>query len=103
MRFMVTEFEPVFDAADFVRCGRDIFGQQSHVTNRMGIMWLQRHLGDGYRVHELQSLYAQTIHIDSTFMPVAPGKVLVNPKFLDVNKLPPILKKRDNNISLSKQ
>jgi len=93
MRFMVTEFEPVFDAADFVRCGRDIFGQQSNVTNRMGIMWLQRHLGDGYRVHELQSLYAQTIHIDSTFMPIAPGKVLVNPKFLDVNKLPPILKK----------
>ena len=45
MRFMVTEFEPVFDAADFVRCGRDIFCQRSNVTNRLGVLWLQRHLG----------------------------------------------------------
>jgi hypothetical protein len=26
LRYMITEFEPVFDAADFVRCGRDLFG-----------------------------------------------------------------------------
>ncbi len=95
MRFMVTEFEPVFDAADFVRCGRDIFCQQSNVTNSLGIMWLQRHLGNGYRVHELQSLCPEAIHIDTTFMPLAPGKVLVNPEYLDVNKLPSILKKWD--------
>ena len=56
MRFIVTEFEPVFDAADFARCGRDIFGQESHVTNRFGIEWLARHLGDGYRVHVLHNL-----------------------------------------------
>ena len=33
MRYVVTEFEPTFDAADFVRCGTDIIGQKSHVTN----------------------------------------------------------------------
>ncbi len=32
------------------------------------------------------------MHIDSTFMPLAPGKVLVNPEYLDLNKLPNILK-----------
>ena len=46
MRHVINEFEPVFDAADFVRCGRDIIGQKSNVTNQMGADWLQRHLGD---------------------------------------------------------
>jgi len=95
MDFIVTEFEPVFDAADFVRCGRDIFCQQSNVTNRMGIDWLQRHLGDGYRVHELHSLSPEAIHIDTTFMPLAPGKVMVSPEFLDLHTLPPLLKSWD--------
>jgi amino acid adenylation domain-containing protein len=35
-RFAITEFEPTFDAADFVRFGRDIFVQKSHVTNSLG-------------------------------------------------------------------
>jgi len=95
MRFMVTEFEPVFDAADFVRCGRDIFGQRSNATNAFGIEWLQRHLGDEYRVHEIYNLSPETIHIDSTFMPLAPGKVIVSPEYVDINKLPPILKSWD--------
>ena len=92
IRFVINEFEPVFDAADFVRCGRDIFCQTSNVTNHFGIAWLQRHLGDGYRVHTLQSRCPEAIHIDTTFMPLAPGKVLVNPDYLDLQNLPPILK-----------
>lgn len=95
MRYVVTEFEPTFDAADFVRCGRDIFGQKSHVTNDLGILWLQRHLGEEYRVHVLQSRCPQVMHIDTTFMPLAPGKVVVNPEFLDVDGLPEILKTWD--------
>lgn len=92
IRFVINEFEPVFDAADFVRCGRDIFCQTSNVTNHFGIAWMQRHLGDGYRVHTLQSRCPEAIHIDTTFMPLAPGKVLVNPEYLDIKSLPPILK-----------
>jgi len=95
MRFVINEFEPVFDAADFVRCGRDIFCQTSNVTNHFGIEWLQRHLGDEYRIHTLQSRCPEAIHIDTTFMPLAPGKVLVNPEYLDVEKLPPILNSWD--------
>ncbi len=34
MQFILTELEPVFDAADFARCGRDIFAPQSHVTHK---------------------------------------------------------------------
>ena len=33
------------------------------------------------------------MHIDTTFVPLAPGKVLVNPDFIDVDRLPPILKR----------
>src|SRR5205085_5954953 len=28
--YVISEFEPTFDAADFIRCGRDIFTQRSH-------------------------------------------------------------------------
>ncbi len=94
-RYAINEFEPVFDAADFVRCGRDIFYQRSNVTNLAGIEWLRRHLGDGYRLHEIRSKCPNPKHIDTTFMPLAPGKVLVNPIWVDTAELPPILKHWD--------
>ncbi len=95
MRFVITEFEPTFDAADFVRCGRDIFVQKSHVTNSLGIEWLQRHLGDEYRIHMVQSRSPQALHIDTTLIPLAPGKVMVNPVNLDVENLPDYFKSWD--------
>jgi glycine amidinotransferase len=92
-RLVVTEFEPTFDAADFVRCGRDIIGQQSNVTNEFGIDWLRRHLGDDYRVHVFEFDDAHPMHIDATLMPVAPGKLLVNPE--RVPKVPCLFKDWD--------
>ncbi|TNN13605.1 Glycine amidinotransferase [Schistosoma japonicum] len=41
---VTTESEPCFDAADFIRAGRDIFAQRSQVTNLSGIEWVRRHL-----------------------------------------------------------
>jgi glycine amidinotransferase len=76
--WVITEFEPVFDAADFMRCGRDIFCQKSHVTNQFGIDWLQRHLGDDYRIHVLDFDDPKAMHIDATFVPLAPGRLLLN-------------------------
>lgn len=78
-RLAVSEFEPTFDAADFIRCGRDIFVQLSHVTNRIGVDWLRRHLGGGYRVHEVAFDDDRPMHIDASLMPLAPGKLLINP------------------------
>ena len=75
LRYMITEFEPVFDAADFVRCGRDLFGIRSNVTNAAGFEWLRRHLArDGYRIHELQHQCRTAMHIDSTFVPLCPAR-----------------------------
>lgn len=95
IRYILTEFEPVFDAADFVRCGRDLFVTRSNVTNAMGIEWLRRHLGPDYRIHEIESRCPNPMHIDTTFLPLAPGKVLINPEYIDVNRLPDILKSWD--------
>ncbi|MDF0556151.1 amidinotransferase [Kamptonema sp. UHCC 0994] len=83
---LLTEFEPVFDAAEFARCGRDIFVQQSQVTNRFGIEWMRRILGDEYRIHELKFKDQSAMHIDATFVPMAPGKLLIHPEKAD--KLP---------------
>ncbi|HEX4418746.1 MAG TPA: hypothetical protein VH165_12635 [Kofleriaceae bacterium] len=78
MSYVITEEEPVFDAADFIRCGRDIFYQRSNVTNLFGVQWLARHLGDRYRFHPLTVEDTHPMHVDATFMPLAPGKLLVN-------------------------
>ncbi|CAL9359988.1 amidinotransferase [Streptomyces griseomycini] len=95
MRYILTEFEPVFDAADFVRAGRDLFVTRSNVTNGMGIDWLRRHLGPGYRIHEIESRCRTPMHIDTTFVPLAPGKALVNPEYVDVDRLPEVLSSWD--------
>jgi glycine amidinotransferase len=76
----ITEHEPVFDAADFVRFGRDIVAQTSHVTNRFGISWLARSLGPEYSVHVVDVNDPHAMHIDATIVPLAPGKLLVHPQ-----------------------
>lgn len=92
LQYAINDSELVFDAADFTRCGRDIFCIQSNATNKLGIQWLQRHLGDTYRIHVLTSKCRQPLHIDTSFIPLAPGKVMVNPHYIDMDKLPAILK-----------
>ncbi|WP_041778024.1 amidinotransferase [Beijerinckia indica] len=93
--YILTEFEPVFDAADFIRCGRDLFVIRSNVTNLSGITWLRRHLGETYRIHEITSRCPNPMHIDTTILPLGPGKLLINPDYIDIEQLPPILKKWD--------
>jgi glycine amidinotransferase len=78
--FVTTEFEPVFDAAEFTRIGKDIFVQRSQVTNEFGIEWMRRHLGPQYNIHVLDFKDKNAMHIDGTFVPIAEGKVLINPK-----------------------
>jgi glycine amidinotransferase len=92
VRYITNELEPVFDAADFARCGTDLFVTRSNATNRAGIEWLRRHLGPRFRIHEVRSRCPQPLHIDTTFVPLAPGKVLVNPEYVDPADLPPILR-----------
>ncbi len=73
----LTEEEPLFDAADIGRFGRDLFVQRSTTTNGAGIDWLQRHFPD-HRVHEVLFLEAHPMHIDATFIPLRPGLAISN-------------------------
>lgn len=88
MRWVLTDAEPVFDAADVLRCGRDVFVEKSHVTNGLGITWLRRHLEGRFRIHEIEPRYRRQMHIDTSLVLLAPGKVMVNPEFLDPARLP---------------
>jgi glycine amidinotransferase len=88
MRTILTNNEPLFDAADVIKCGRDIFVAQSSACNKAGINWLQSHLGETYSVHEVEVFDTYPLHIDATFYPLAPGKLLINPE--RVKKLPEI-------------
>jgi glycine amidinotransferase len=89
--YSITEFEPTFDGADFVRCGGDIIGQLSHVTNQLGVRWLQNFLGDEYKIHLIKSKCPEALHIDTTLMPLSRQHILVNPEFVDSGCLPRVL------------
>jgi glycine amidinotransferase len=90
---VITEFEPLFDAADFIKLGYDIIGQQSHVTNQLGIDWLQRQLSKDYTIHIYEFDDKHPMHIDTTILPLAPGKVMVNNAW--VSTIPSIFKNWD--------
>ena len=77
--FVTTEEEPLFDAADVLRFGRDLVVQHGFTTNLKGIDWLSRHFPD----HRVRAVNfpgdPYPIHIDATFTPIRPGLILNNP------------------------
>jgi N-dimethylarginine dimethylaminohydrolase len=83
----LSEVEPLFDAANLLRCGRDLFYLVSNTGNRAGARWLQSHLGPGYRLHPMEGLYSR-IHVDTTLLPLRPGLVLANPERVNHENLP---------------
>lgn len=79
-KFMLTEKEPLWDAADALRCGKDIFWNCSAVTNQSGLDWVTRHFGSrGIRVHPVQfSGDLLPWHIDYLLSIPRPGLALYN-------------------------
>nr|MDQ2876985.1 hypothetical protein [Actinomycetota bacterium] len=85
----LAEDEPVFEAANVLRLGRDIFYQVSGSGNECGLAWLERllpMLGD-LRLHPLRGVYDYT-HIDSTMAVLRPGLVLLNPARVSPDSVP---------------
>ncbi|PXF49768.1 Glycine amidinotransferase, mitochondrial [Gracilariopsis chorda] len=78
--FATTEDEPVWDAADVVRFGKDLFVMRSNTTNLSGYEWLRRHFAtrgvDCHLMHFPDDISPQ--HIDGNFVPLRPGFVLCN-------------------------
>ena len=86
--------EPCFDAANVIRCGRDIFYLVSNSGNHRGAQWLQNFLGSDYKVHVMDNIYAY-VHVDTSILPLAPGKVLLNPDRVNADNLPDYFKSWD--------
>lgn len=92
-QFVISENEIAFDAADFLRFGKDIVVQKSNVTNGRGIEWVRRHLPNDFTIHEVHFGDDHPMHIDTSITPLCPGKLLINPDWVSKEDLPDFLQK----------
>jgi glycine amidinotransferase len=79
--YLTSEMEPVFDAADVMRFGKDVFVHMGFTTNNGGFEWLRRHCASrGMRAHQLH--FPDDLcpfHCDATFVPLRPYLAMENP------------------------
>lgn len=83
--------EPVFDAANILRFGRDLLYLVSSTGNEMGGQWLQTILGSNYKVHLVRNVYDGS-HVDTTFVALRNGLVLCNPARVNEANMPDFLR-----------
>lgn len=87
--------EPVFDAPNIVRLGKDLLFQISNSGNLLGYKWLKTILEPrGYTLHLAEEIYSFA-HFDSTVIPLRPGLVLLNGTRVDKYNCPKIFEKWD--------
>ncbi|CAI8703549.1 Inosamine-phosphate amidinotransferase 1 [Pseudomonas chlororaphis] len=91
---IIANDEPIFDAANVIRVGEDILYLVSRSGNELGCQWLQRVLGDRYRVHPVSGVYDGT-HLDTTITVVRPGLVVLCPERIRKDQVPALFKNWD--------
>ncbi len=84
----VQSHEIMFDGAQILRVGRDLIFNCSTENHRMGKDWLQRHLGEDYRVHEVN---ITDNHIDAKIAVLRPGVLLMH-RYVKIDQLPEFLR-----------
>ena len=90
---ILRDLEPVFDAPNCVRLGKDILFQISNTGNKQGMLWLKNLLEPrGYRVHMAEHIYSFG-HFDSTIIPLRAGTVLLNSSRVNPDNCPKIFDK----------
>ncbi|MEV2263116.1 MULTISPECIES: inosamine-phosphate amidinotransferase 1 [Streptomyces] len=87
--------EPCFDAANVIRLGSDLLYLVSDSGNELGARWLQSAVGSDYTVTPVRDVYAYT-HIDTTFVPLRPGLVMVNSSRVTEQNMPEPLRGWDH-------
>ena len=82
-KYHLSEKEPLWDAADALRCGKDIFWHCSAVVNRSGLDWVKRHFATrDIRLHPVQfDGDVLPWHIDYLFAALRPGLAIHNPNW----------------------
>jgi len=76
----INNSRPAFDAADFMRFGKVVIGQLSHVTNRRGVDYLRALVPEGYTVEILETTDEHAMHIDATLLPLRKGLMVYQPE-----------------------
>lgn len=89
----INETEPLFDAANCTRFGRDIIIDINNTANRAGAIWIQqtlnKHFGqDAITVH---CVSLSPDHMDVIVVPLCEGCALINPQYVSSDKLPDCL------------
>ncbi len=86
--FQLTEHEPLWDAADAMRFGKDVFHQISTVTNKAGFDWLKRQYAAlGLRMHHVTfDNCPHPWHIDCNLVPMNAGLCMYNPFWIPLQK-----------------
>jgi glycine amidinotransferase len=84
------KFEIMFDGAQCLKFGRDLLMNIGNENHRLGLKWLERHLGDRFRIHSVE---LTDHHIDGMLMPLRPGTLLINPSSMKgkIDRLPKAL------------
>lgn len=90
----LTENEIIFEAANILRMGKDLFYLVSSAGNYLGAKWLQSVLGEEYRVHANEEIYRSS-HIDSTLMCIKPGLIVINSIRVNEKNCPKLFDKWD--------
>ena len=89
------EHEPIFDAANILRCNDDLFYLVSNTGNKKGAEYLQEVVGPTKRVHTIENVYSY-LHLDSTIALLREGLMLLNPsRIKSVDQLPEVLRNWD--------
>ncbi|EBS1326651.1 inosamine-phosphate amidinotransferase 1 [Salmonella enterica subsp. enterica serovar Muenchen] len=85
----LAENDPLFDAANILRCGKDVFFNISNSGNRAGFEWLERTFGDKFNFHPMSIC---SDHVGTTLQLLRPGLALVNASRMTVADIPPQLR-----------
>jgi glycine amidinotransferase len=87
-------FEIMFDGAQCLKLGSDILFNVSNQNQILGATWLQRHLGERFKVHLVRFT---DNHIDGVLLPLRPGTFLIHRRIYEKRDeiLPPALQKWD--------
>ncbi|EKG10417.1 hypothetical protein MPH_12516 [Macrophomina phaseolina MS6] len=80
VRWAINNSRIAFDAADFIRFGKHVVGQLSHVTNDKGIEYVRKHLPEGYSLDVIELDDPHSMHLVSspTFPPTQKKNVFVH-------------------------
>lgn len=78
-KWAINNSRPAFDTADFMRFGRTLIGQYSHVTNQAGVDYVRQNLPPGYQIEILEVNDPHAMHIDATILPLREGLLVYHP------------------------